>query len=112
MDGSSLTLIIGISLFAAVLAGWVLRWIYEMLNPPPPPEPVADSEWAEYAKSCEAERDDARARLEEVERDLENKLVQVNAELTAAMEGLGDARRTAQDLQAELDDVRATTPQS
>lgn len=107
MDGNDLTTLIAGSLFAALVLGWLLRWGYDLLNPPPPPEPIPDSEWAEYAKACEAQRDEAMARLEEVERDLENKLVQTHAELAAAMDGLGDARRTAQDLQAELDALRA-----
>lgn len=107
MERTELTVIIAVALFAAVALGWVLRWVFDLLNPPPPPEPVADSEWAEYAKACEAQRDDAVARLAEVERDLGNRLTQANAELTAAMDGLGDARREAQTLQAQLDALRA-----
>jgi len=109
VDRTQLTLIIAGSLFAAVILGWILRWIFDLLNPAPPPEPKADSEWAEYAKACEAERDTAISRLTEVERDLGNRLTQSNAELSAAMEGLGDARREVQSLHAELDALRAKT---
>lgn len=102
MDRMQLTLVAAAALFVAVILGWGLRWIYELLNPPAPPEPKADSEWAEYAKACEAQRDEAYDRLEEVERDLTNRLNQAQAELSAAMDALGDARRAAQDLEAEV----------
>ncbi|MEM9429261.1 MAG: hypothetical protein AAGA32_07160 [Pseudomonadota bacterium] len=103
MDRTELTLVVGVALFAAVLLGWVLRWIYGLLNPPPPPPPVPDSDWAEYAKSCEQERDAAQARLAEVERDLQSKIVQANAELEATMDGLRDARREVNELRSKLD---------
>lgn len=102
MDRQELTLIITAALFAAIVFGWVLRWIYSLLNPPAPPEPIADTEWAEYAKSCETAREAAEARLNEVERDLSNRLTQTQAELSAAMEGLGDARREVHDLSEQL----------
>ncbi|WP_112322354.1 hypothetical protein [Oceanibium sediminis] len=102
MDRTELTLFASLALIVAVLIGWGLRWVYGVLNPPTPPEPLADSEWAEYAKACEAARNETAARLEEVERDLNNRLSQAQAELSASMEALGDARRRADELDAEL----------
>ena len=102
MDQTQLTIVIAAGLFIAILLGWCLRWIFNLLNPPAPPEPKADSEWAEYAKACEADRDAAQARLAEVERDLGARLNQANAELQAAMDGLGDARRESDAIRAEL----------
>lgn len=107
MERTELTLVAAAALLAAMLIGWALRWIYEHLNPPVPPEPKADSEWAEYAKTCEAERDEARTRLTEVERDLGNKVAQAEAERDAAMDGLGEARRWAHELEAELESYRS-----
>ncbi len=105
MDQQKLTLTIAAALFAAIVLGWILRWIFDMLNPPPPPEPIADSEWAEYAKACETEREATQARLDEVERDLGGRLTQAQAELDAAMDGLGDARREVRELQMKLDET-------
>lgn len=105
MDRSQLTLMIASALFLAIALGWALRWIYGFLNPPPPPEPLADSEWAVYAKACEDQRDAATARLEEVERDLNNRLAQTQAELTAAMETLGTMRREAREQQMRSDEA-------
>ncbi len=98
----SLTAIAALALFLAVILGWVLRWIYELLNPPPPPEPVADSEWAEYARAKEAEAAEVRARAEAAERDLQARLTQSQAELSAAMDALGEARRSVHQLEQEL----------
>ena len=105
MDRQQLTLTIAAALFAAIVLGWILRWIFDLLNPAPPPEPVADSEWAEYAKACEVEKEAAQAQLAEVENDLGRRLTQTQAELEAAMDGLGAARREAHELQAKLDDL-------
>ena len=102
MDRIQLTLLVTLALFCAMGVGWLLRWGYDLLNPPPPPEPKDDSEWAEYARACEAGKVEAEQRLAELERDLGNKLVQVQAELVAAMDGLGDSRRYVQELEARL----------
>lgn len=110
MDRNDLTLVAAVALMVALALGWVLRWIYSMLNPPPPPPPKADSEWAEYARACEAERDAAQTRLAEVESDLGNKLVQAQAELSAAMDGLGDARRATQELESKLSNIGKAEP--
>lgn len=106
MDRTELTLVAAAALMVAVLLGWSLRWIYDLLNPPAPPPPLDDSEWAEYAKACEAQRDEAQTRLADLETDLTNRLNQAQAELSASMEALGDARRTATELEAELETLR------
>lgn len=107
MDRTELTVFATGALVVAVLIGWGLRWVYEMLNPPPPPEPLADSEWAEYAKAWEVAKNEAESRLAEVERNLSTRLTQVQAELDAAMDGLGDARRRGDELEAELNALRS-----
>jgi len=107
MDRTQLTLLVTLALFCAMGVGWILRWGYNVLNPPAPPEPRDDSEWAEYARACEAAKDEAEGRLVEVERDLGNKLAQVQAELEAAMDGLGAQRRYATELETELNALKA-----
>lgn len=107
MDRTELTLMAAAALLVAIAIGWGLRWVYDLLNPPPPPEPIADSEWAEYAKACEAAREAALAHVGEVERELGNRLTQMQAELDAAMEGLGEARRQADYYESELQSFRA-----
>ncbi|MEM8870407.1 MAG: hypothetical protein AAGB10_08360 [Pseudomonadota bacterium] len=102
MDRTELTFAASAALFAAMVVGWGLRWIYGLMNPPPPPEPLDDSEWAQYAKAWEEQRNDAYERLDEVEREMGNRLTQAQAELDAAMEALGDTRRAAQELEAEV----------
>lgn len=106
MERTELTFVAAAALLAAVATGWALRWVYEHLNPPPPPEPLADSEWAEYAKSCEAAREAAEARLAEVERELGNRMTQAEAERDAAMDALGEARRQAYEMEKELVEIR------
>ncbi|MHA3976154.1 hypothetical protein ACW9UR_00600 [Halovulum sp. GXIMD14794] len=107
MDRTQLTILVALAFLLAMAFGWMLRWGYDLLNPPPPPEPKDDSEWAEYARACEAARDEAQGRLSEVERELGNKLQQAQAELEAAMDGLGAQRRYATELEAELNALKA-----
>ncbi|MEM7614137.1 MAG: hypothetical protein AAF245_03770 [Pseudomonadota bacterium] len=106
MNRTELTIAAAAALFAAILVGWGLRWFYGVMNPPPPPEPLDDSEWAQYAKAWEQQRNEAYAKLDEVERDMSNRLTQAQAELDAAMEALGDTRRSAQELEAEVARLR------
>lgn len=102
MDRTQLTLLVTLALFCAMGVGWILRWGYNVLNPPAPPEPKDDSEWAEYARACEAAKEQAEQRLAEVESELGNKLSQAQAELSAAMDGLGESRRYSQELEGQL----------
>lgn len=102
MDRTELTLIAALALIVAAGVGWALRWGYDLLNPPPPPEPVADSEWAVYAKACEAERDQALAARVEVETAMNNRLKETAAERDAAMESLGGLRQQIAELEAAM----------
>jgi len=105
MNRTEITAILAASLVAAFILGWALRWVFARLNRSSlqggPPE-----EMAALLHAAEEARDTAEERMNQRETELQNQLTQTKAELAAAMEGLGDARRRSQDLESELLEYR------
>lgn len=105
MNKIEITALLTGALLAAFVLGWALRWIFSRLNRSSlqggPPE-----EMAALLHAAEEARDNAEARMTQRETELLNQLKQTKAELSAAMEGLGDARRQSQTLEAQLADLR------
>jgi len=105
MNRIEITAILTAAVVASFVLGWALRWVFARLNRSSlqggPPE-----EMAALLHAAEEARDNAEARMSQRETELLNQLKQTKAELAAAMEGLGDARRNAQNLEAQLADLR------
>lgn len=105
MNRIEITAILTFALVAAFVLGWALRWVFTRLNRSSlqggPPE-----EMAALLHAAEEARDSAEARMSQRETELLNQLKQTNAELSAAMEGLRDARRRSQTLETELAELR------
>lgn len=105
MNRIEITALLAGSLVAAFVLGWALRWVFSRLNRSSlqggPPE-----EMAALLHAAEEARDTAETRMAQRETELLNQLKQTKAELSAAMEGLGDARRNAQNLEAQLAEIR------
>lgn len=96
MSRTELILVMSSTLFAAFVLGWLLRWAFGRLN---------------QVNSVDVtEIDDLASRLHDAEIELEdtrNRLVQSEHELQAAMDGLGHARRDAEHLREQLDELKA-----
>lgn len=103
MDRTSLVMIISIAFFLTFLAGWVLRWAYGRLNSVNSVNVSEIDDLANRLHEAEEARDQAMTYLQQREWELTNKMTQTEAELAAAMEGLGAARRESGELQARLD---------
>ncbi len=102
MDRTDLSLVIAGALLAAVLIGWCLHWVYSLLTRAPAAAPLDENSLVAALQEAERSRDEAIDRMESVERDLSNRLTQSQAELSAAMDGLGAARREAEELRAQM----------
>jgi outer membrane biosynthesis protein TonB len=91
MNRTELVLAMSATLFAAFVLGWLLRWAFGRLN---------------QVNSVDVtEIDQLATRLHDAELSLseaQNALVQKEAELEAAMDGLGIARRESAGFQDEL----------
>jgi phage shock protein A len=90
-------------LFVAFALGWFAHWLVHRFTR------IAGSEMGEVDRLAqalhEAEdlRDQAILLMEQREEELLGQLAQTEAELEAAMDGLRDARREADDMRAHLD---------
>lgn len=96
MSRTELILVMSTTLFAAFVLGWLLRWAFGRLN---------------QVNSVDVtEIDDLASRLHDAEEALDktrNTLVQKEHELVAAMDGIGHARREAEALRDQLEQLRA-----
>lgn len=95
MSRTELILVMSTTLFAAFVLGWLLRWAFGRLN---------------QVNSVDVtEIDDLASRLHDAETELDelrSTLVQKEAELIAAMDGIGSARRETEDLRDQLEKLR------
>ena len=87
-----------IVLFLTFLLGWLSRWLIQRLNM------VSEKDLKDLNKIStallEAEQDNENAKNREI--DLNKKILQLEAELEAAMDGLRAARLETEDLRSSL----------
>lgn len=106
MNRTEFIFVTAIVLLAAFALGWFAHWLLHRFTR------VADGDMGEIDRLAQAlheaeeMRDQAITYLQQREAELTGQLAQSEAELRAAMEGLRDARRHAQDLEARLETGR------
>jgi len=87
-----------IVLFLTFLLGWLSRWLIQRLNM------VSEKDLKDLNRIStallEAEQDNEKAKNREI--DLNKKILQLEAELEAAMDGLRAARLETEDLKSSL----------
>ena len=92
-------------LFVAFCLGWIVSWIVHRLNRVSKSDIGELEHLAQSLHEAEETRDQALSYMQDREAELTKKLTQNEAELSAAMEGLRDARREAEELRAYIDRV-------
>ena len=107
MNRTELIVVIAIAFFLTFLAGWMLRWAYGRLNSVNSVNVTEIDDLANRLHEAEEARDQAMTYIQQREWELTNQLTQSEAELAAAMEVLGAARREAGELQAQLEAMTA-----
>lgn len=108
MNRTELIVIIAIILFLTFLIGWFLSWVYAKLKSINAVNINEIDDLAKRLHEAEEARDQAMSYIQQRELELINQLTQSEAELSAAMEGLGAARREVGDLQSQLEEYQAT----
>lgn len=106
MNRTELTLLVAATFMLAILIGWILRWGYSRLGQAGLANSGNSNELAARLLKAEEDRDAAYRDRDETLADMKKRLVQTEAELSAAMEGLGDARRDAEAMRRELSEMR------
>ena len=102
MDKFELTLIVAFALLVSFVIGWILSRLFRNINQNFHLEERDVNELTTTLLNVEEERDNTIAYVQNREKELANQLGQVRAELNAAMEGLGSARREVAELKAKL----------
>lgn len=106
MNRTELTVLVASTFMIAILIGWVLRWLFSRINRSGLGGGHSNDLAARLHASEEA-RDKAYSERDATVKDVQNRLAQTEAELSAAMEGLGNARREADDLRRQIAELRS-----
>lgn len=109
MGRTELVIIMALILFAAFLLGWAGHWLFGRFNRVGTSNVADLDHMASALHEAEETRDEAIAYMQDREAELLGKLGQTEAEFEAAMEGLGVARREAEELRAYIEEVSQST---
>ncbi|RBI86726.1 hypothetical protein DRV85_04705 [Rhodosalinus halophilus] len=94
-------------LFVAFCLGWFAHWLVHRFTRVSRTDMGELEKMAQELHEAEETRDQAITYMQQREAELSNQLHQTEAELAAAMEGLRDARREAEELRARLERIEA-----
>jgi len=92
-----------IILFVAFLLGWFANWLVNRFTRVSKADIGELDKMAQSLHDAEEQRDQAMKYLQQREAEMTNTLTQTEAELRAAMDGLRDARREAEELRAHVE---------
>jgi len=102
MPKFELTILVALALLVFFLVGWISSRIFQNINQIKNLDENEISELNGELLEAEEERDQTIAYVKNREKELTNQLGQVKAELNAAMDGLGAARREVSELRKRL----------
>ena len=92
-----------ILLFVAFALGWFANWLVNRFTRVTRAEIGELDRMAQALHEAEETRDQAITYLQKREAEMSNQLTQAEAELRAAMDGLREARREAEELRAHIE---------
>ena len=103
MNRTEFIITTAIVLFVAFVLGWFANWLVHRFTRVSASDVGELERMAQELHEAEETRDQAITYLQQREAELTNQLSQTEAELNAAMEGLRDARREAEELRAHVE---------
>lgn len=103
MNRTEFIIATAIILFVAFIAGWFAKWLVNRFTRVTKAEIGELDKMAQALHEAEETRDQAITYLQQREAEMTNSLTQTEAELRAAMDGLRDARREAEELRAYVE---------
>ena len=96
-----------IVLFIAFCVGWFANWLIHRFTRVSKSDMGELEKMAQELHEAEETRDQAITYLQQREAELTNQLAQAEAELSATMDGLREARHEAEDLRAYIERTNA-----
>ncbi len=103
MDRNTFIIATAVLLFLAFILGWFASWLIHRLTRATKADMGALDRLAQSLHDTEEARDQAIMELETREAELNSRIVQTEAELRAAMEGLRDARAEIEELREYIE---------
>ena len=110
MNRTEFILTTAIILFVAFALGWFANWLVHRFSRVSSADIGELDRMSQDLHEAEETRDQAITYLQQREAELTNQLNQAEAELSAAMEGLRDARQDAEQMRAKLERSREEQP--
>ena len=92
-----------IILFVAFMLGWFAYWLLHKLARVNTGDIAELDRMAQQLHDAEEAREEAITYMQQREAELTNQLAQTEAELRAAMDGLREARREAEEMRAHIE---------
>ena len=108
MNRTEFIALTAVILFVAFVLGWFTHWLVHRFSSVKASEMGELDKLAQQLHEAEEQRDQAVAYYQQREQDLTNAVHQTEAELSAAMDGLRDARQEAEELRAYIERVSQT----
>ncbi|MFS4581994.1 hypothetical protein [Phaeobacter sp. C3_T13_0] len=102
MNRTEFIITTAIILFVAFAMGWFANWLVHRFTRVKQSDVADLDRMSQELHEAEETRDQAITYLQQREAELSNQLAQTEAELGAAMDGLRDARREAEELRSHL----------
>ena len=109
MNRTEFIVVIAIILFVAFALGWFANWLVHRFTRVSAGDIGELDRMSQELHEAEETRDQAITYLQQREAELTNQLTQAEAELTAAMEGLRDARQEAEELRSYVERQQGTS---
>lgn len=103
MNRSEFIITTAVILFAAFAMGWFANWLVHRFTRVSANDVGELDRMSQELHEAEESRDQAITYMQQREAELTNQLSQTEAELSAAMEGLRDARHEAEELRAYIE---------
>jgi septal ring factor EnvC (AmiA/AmiB activator) len=103
MNRTEFVITTAIILFVAFCLGWFAHWLVHRFTRVSQADMDQLERMSQDLHEAEETRDQAITYLQQREAELTNQLAQTEAELSAAMEGLRDARHDAEQMRAQMD---------
>ena len=103
MNRTEFIIAIAVILFVAFCLGWFTSWLVNRFTQVTASDIGELDRMAQSLHDAEETRDQAITYIEQREAELSNQLSQTEAELRAAMDGLREARREAEELRTYIE---------
>ena len=104
MNRTEFIIVTAIILFVAFLLGWFAHWLIHRFTRVATGDMSELDRIAQALHEAEETRDQAITYLQKRDSERSNNLAQTKAELNAAMEGLRDARKEAEELRGYIEE--------